>query len=117
MTIEIAQFWMGVLVLLAGVIGGAIRIGYVVASLIADTKREFNALLTLKEAEFDSKVGRVYERFDGYKSTCDTTFMRKDMCAQIHDSSTKSFNEIARRMESMEKKIDALMVHQIENQK
>lgn len=123
-TLEWVKFGIAMLILIGGFIGGAARIGYVVSSLISTLKAEFNALLALKEAEFDSKIGKVWERFDTHKKNCNEEFIRKEVCASIHSGATQAFNDISRRadetnrrLESTEKKLDTLLVHLLEDRR
>ena len=71
-------------------------------------------MLQLKEAEFDGKIGRVYERFDEYKAHMEDGFIRKEMCQVLHESNANATNEfrkeMLRRMDSMEIKMDALIM-------
>jgi hypothetical protein len=75
-----------------------------------DNKAEFNAMLDLKEAEFDGKIGKVWERFDSYKTLCNNTFVSQQTCNLIHNGTEKALIEIARRMENLEKKTDAVLI-------
>ena len=101
---------LGVLTFLGALLATVIRVSWVVSTAISVMKSEFNALLTLKEAEFDSKIGRVYQRFDEYKTCLESSFIRKEMCDVVHNSTAVAMMEVVKRLDKVETKIDALLV-------
>lgn len=40
-----------------------------------------------KEKTRNQMIDRVYERFDEHKRDCQSLYVRRDMCTQLHDSS------------------------------
>lgn len=118
---EFTRLTIEILVFLGGCLFTAWRVGYVVASFMGkidqqmtSMKQEFNALLDLKGAEADAKIGRVYERFDDYKVHMEDNFIRKEMCTVMHAANataTEEFRkEMLRRLESLECKMDAIIM-------
>lgn len=111
---ELIHTGLALLLFVGGLLGTVWRISWIVSNALSDMKREYNALLDLKEAEFDSKIGRVYQRFDEYKVHMENNFIRKDMCSVMHTANanaTEEFRkEMLRRMDSMEVKMDALIM-------
>lgn len=117
MNIELWQFITGIIVIIAGLLGTALRVGFVVASAIAKIneqmatmKAEFHALLELKEAEAGERVGRVYQRFDEYKLTFEGNYVRREMCALMHNGTTEQLTAMSKKLDSNSEKLDALII-------
>lgn len=106
--------WIGTGIALALFIGGLLatvwRVSWIVSQALATMKQEFNALLTLKDAEFDVKIGRIYQRFDEYKDSIESNFIRKEMCTVVHGSNSACLAEIIKKVDSLEKKVDSLLM-------
>lgn len=47
-----------------------------------------------KVKERDGKIDRVYQRFDEHKQYSENTFVRKDMCAQLHIASKDELKKL-----------------------
>jgi hypothetical protein len=84
-------------------------------------KAEFNALLELKEAENGKSIGRVYQRFDEYKTHMEENFVRREMCEIMHDSTSLKlvefsaatnlkFGEINKKLDTQGEKLDSLIL-------
>jgi len=99
MNIEWLQFVLGVLVFVGGCLGVAIRIGYIVANTVSK--------ITL---ETDSKIGRVYERFDKYKDQMEVNFVRKESCGLTHTNSDHAFATLVNAVEKLNDKVDTLLM-------
>lgn len=117
MNIELWQFIVGIIVIIGGLLMTALRVGWVVASAIAKIneqmstmKAEFHALLELKEAEQGEKVNRVYKRFDEYKEHLENSFVRREMCALMHNGTTEQLNAMAKKLDINGEKLDALIL-------
>ena len=58
---------------------------------------------------FDSRLNRIYQRFDEYKNVTNETYVRKDHCTLLHSTASEySKNAEARieiRFDKLEKKI------------
>lgn len=135
MNIELWQFIVGIIVIIGGLLGTALRVGFVVASAIAKineqmakdkadfnvlivkaneqmatTKAEFHALMELKEAEQGEKVNRVYKRFDEYKTSMESNFVRREMCSLMHSGTTEQLNALSKKLDVNGEKLDALIL-------
>lgn len=114
MSIELIGIAIAILTFVGSCIFTIFRVAWIVSNALSDMKREFNALLSLKEAEFDAKIGRQWQRFDEYKVHIEGEFVRRDMCSVVHTNNATATNEfrceMLRRFESIEKKIDSLML-------
>jgi hypothetical protein len=117
MNIELWQFIVGILIIIGGLLGTAMRVGFVVASAIAKIneqmatdKAEFHALLELKESEAGEKIGRVYQRFDEYKTSMEANFVRREMCSLMHNGTTEQLNAMAKKLDINGEKLDALIL-------
>lgn len=117
MTIEMWQFIIGILVIICGLVGTALRVGFVVASAISKIneqmstmKAEFNALLELREAENGKAIGRVYQRFDEYKGNIESRFVSKEMCNVLHASSSATMISLEKKIDELVKKVDAILL-------
>jgi len=59
---------------------------------------------------FDSRLSRVYERFDEHKDHIEDRYVRKDNCKLLHDNTAANLigveTRIAQRFESLEKKVE-----------
>jgi hypothetical protein len=101
----------------AFLLSGGAAVG-TVAWLIQDNFRKVEK--TISEAlnnqalDVDAKIGKVWERFDTYKTTCDGTFVRQQTCHLIHNGTERALTEINRRQESMDKKLDAMLMYFVE---
>ena len=110
MDIGWVQLGIAIVIFILGLVAQAAQFGYKVAKIQADIKAEFNALIDLKEAEYDKKVCRVYIRLDEHKAQCDDKFISKEMCALMN-------NGLHENMARLEKKIDLLLEKRISNDK
>lgn len=58
---------------------------------------------------FNSKVDRVYERFDEYKKIIKSEFVQKDLCKVMHENSSSNLNGLEKRLgdriENLEKTV------------
>jgi hypothetical protein len=59
---------------------------------------------------FNSKVDRVYERFDEFKKTIKVEFVQKELCKIMHENSSSNLNGLEKRITDsvgkLEKKVD-----------
>lgn len=86
------EFWLQVAIYLIGgasaVVAVAFRIGQIEARFA--TKQD----LLDKVRERNDKIDRVYARFDEFKKIANTDYVRRDMCAQVHTTSTAEMKRI-----------------------
>jgi hypothetical protein len=108
--IQIIIWLIGVLVF---IFVNAFKIGQLEAKLA--TKDQLNE----KVKERNQAIDRVYERFDEFKNHTEETFVRRDMCGQLHlntkdeitklDNDYKAFrHEIRNQIQMLVDKIDQL---------
>ena len=113
---EDVKFWLMVTSFIASGVLAVWRVSWVVGEMvrkidkqIETTKTEFNAMLTLREAENGKAIGRVYERFDDYKKILEDKFLTKDLHSAIYASHTNVMSQINSRLEKLETKMDTLL--------
>lgn len=71
-------------------------------------KADYVDRLRSAEITSDSKVSRVYQRFDEYKNMIENSFVRRDVCQVMHQSTAASVTSLASRIDGLESKIDEL---------
>ena len=71
---------------------------------------------------FNSRISRVYERFDVYKTLIESKFVYREMCAVLHENNSSNFSKLERRMElgfqSVDEKLNELqkiVLHEIKS--
>lgn len=125
MTAEWAQVIIAGILFVCSGIAAVWRVSWVVSTSLAAVRKEFSDTQDLKDAEVNAKIGKVWERFDAYKTVCDGTFVRQQTCTLIHNGTEKALVELSRnteknstestrRMDNIEKKLDALIVALVE---
>lgn len=60
------------------------------------------------EKDQEIKRARVYQRFDEYKMFFEGQFVKKDMCALVHDHSSKEMTDVKAQMAILLEKVDEL---------
>jgi len=59
---------------------------------------------------FNSRIARVFERFDEYKNDINSKFVVKDLCKVMHENNASNLGgleaRLNQRLESLEKKTD-----------
>ena len=76
------QFWINVVVYGVTLLLASLRFGFLVGRIESNcaTKAE----LKDKVKERDEKIATVYSRIDEHRRDCVETYVRRDMCGQMH---------------------------------
>jgi hypothetical protein len=71
--------------------------------------RYFNGQIDKFRIEIDNKISRVYSRLDEVKKSNNETFMNKDMCQVLHDSTASNLQGTEKRIDARLDKFEARM--------
>lgn len=114
--LPILQFWLGVLTLAIAGVGATVGAVWTISNKIHDIETTTDRKILeaveaqdrkLKEAqaEGDSKRQTIYRRFDEYKNHLETNFVRREMCALMHNETAKAVTRIADEMSDIKKQL------------
>ena len=87
-----AQFWIQLIV----AAGSLIVFLTTLAFYVGKARGEFATKMELKEKvrERDEKIQSVYARIDEHKRDCTDTYVRKDLCGQMHTQNKEEIRRI-----------------------
>lgn len=94
-------------------VGGTIAVTWQFRGSIEEFRRnmkaDYDSRFLMFEKDYDSKIGRAYERFDQHKKFSDDKFVCKELCNVMHNSTAAQLTETNMRLTNMETKIDRLV--------
>lgn len=114
--LPVLQFWLGVTTLAIAGIGATVGAVWTISNKIHDIETTVDRKILesaeahdrkLKEAqaEGDAKRQTIYRRFDEYKTHLEQNFVRREMCALMHNETAKAVARIADEMIDIKKEL------------
>jgi hypothetical protein len=55
---------------------------------------------------FDTRISRIYERFDEHKKETEAKYVNKDLCKVMHDNNAENLNGLEKRIDARFDKVD-----------
>lgn len=120
------QFWVSVFIFVGSGLLAVLKVGYDLAKHEEKLDKKIVELTTKVKSEVaedlnnavengDKKRARIYERFDEYKNFVENTFVRREMCGMMHQSTSGEIgglrgeiNGIKNDLNKLSEKLDAV---------
>jgi hypothetical protein len=117
--ISIIQLWLAVATLIVGGVGATITAVWTISNKIRDIETTTDKKLKehrdeaeerLKEAIMagDEKRGRIYQRFDEYKTHFEANFVRRELCSLLHADTAKAVSRIIEEVSALKKDLSEI---------
>lgn len=68
--------------------------------------KHFDGRIEKSNANVDTKIARVFQRFDEYKTETENKYVKKDLCKVMHDNNSDNLSGLETRIEKRFDKLD-----------